>query len=172
LVLVTGPPGTGKSTLAETAAAELDAAVLAWDWTMAGLRQVEPVWSGFQALDRVSYLQVGWSVLWNLGVAQLRAGRSVVLDGLARASEVAVTRARAADAGARCVVVVTACTDSKVHRARVEGRRRAIPGWHELEWDSVVRTSARWQPPTDADLVLDAAADLSSNQAALIAALA
>ena len=34
---MTGPPGTGKSSLAERAAAELGAPVLGWDWVMASL---------------------------------------------------------------------------------------------------------------------------------------
>ena len=34
VVLVTGPPGTGKSTLAEHAAGLLGAPVLGWDWVM------------------------------------------------------------------------------------------------------------------------------------------
>ena len=43
LLLITGPPGTGKSSLAERAADHLGAAVLGWDWAMAGLRGIAPV---------------------------------------------------------------------------------------------------------------------------------
>jgi len=132
LLLVTGPPGTGKSTLAEAAARTLGAPVLAWDWVMAGMTRFDGVQAALREMDHLAHRSVGWSILWNLAVAQLRHGRSVVLDGTARDPEVDGTRRTAADTGARGVVAVTSCRDRAVHRARIEGRSRGIPGWHEL----------------------------------------
>jgi predicted kinase len=40
LVLVTGLPGTDKTTMADVAAAELRAPVLGHDWAMSGLRPI------------------------------------------------------------------------------------------------------------------------------------
>ena len=58
--------------------------MLGWDWAMGALTGFPTVWSSIQALDGPAYRRVGWSVLWSLAEAQLRAGRSVVLDGVAR----------------------------------------------------------------------------------------
>lgn len=80
---------------------------------------------------------------------------SVVLDGVARDREVAGTRAVAAQPGVRSAVVMTTCEDEAEHRARIENRDRGIPGWHELTWDDVRRTRARWQTPQDMDVVMD-----------------
>jgi predicted kinase len=170
LLLMTGPPATGKSTLAEAAARTMGGPVLAWDWVMAGMTRFDGIQAALRDMDRVAHRSVGWSILWNLAVAQLRQGRSVVLDGAARDPEADGTRRTAADTGARCVVAVTSCRDVAVHRERVEGRLRGIPGWHELDWDHVSGFLARWDPPRG-DVCLDAMDPLTDNIAALEAAL-
>ncbi len=163
LVLLTGPPGTGKSTLAEVCAEWLQGAVLGHDWALGALTPFDPIQDALQSLDHPTYRRVGWSLLWQFARAQLRAGRSVVLDGVARDDEVADTRMLAAEHDARCVVVLTTCADVDLHRTRVEGRTRGIPGWHELDWDHITSFRERWVPPDDVDLILDASVDLETN---------
>ena len=169
LLLVAGPPGTGKSTLAEAAADRLGgAAMLAWDWVMAGLTPFDAIQDALRGLDHPTYARVGWSMLRNLAVAQLRQGRSAVLDGAARAPEIDATRQLAADEGVVGRVVVTRCRDTDLHRSRVEGRSRNIPGWHELDWDHVAGFLGRWHEPAGADLYLDATDPLADNVTRLV----
>jgi hypothetical protein len=166
LVLVTGLPGTGKSTVAEAVADRIGAPVLAHDWAMSALRPYPEVQS---ALDRMpmGHRVVGWSTLHALARSQLRAGRSVILDGVARADELRTCREIARDEDASMVVIATQCSDPSVHRSRVEGRERLIPNWHELDWVRVERSRATWESPDDADLSLDAATDWNDNLALL-----
>lgn len=164
LVLFTGPPGTGKSTLAEHAAGALHASVIGWDWAMAGLTPFATIQATLSALDPVDHRRVGWSIMRSVAVAQLRNGRCVVLDGVARDKEIAAARRTAALEDARCVVVATTCRDVVEHERRLVGRTRDIPGWHVLEWGNVANLLAHWKAPLDADLILDAMDDLDANR--------
>ncbi len=163
LVLVTGLPATGKSTMAEVAARQLRAPVLGHDWAMSGLRPFPPLQHALDAMEPPGHRDVGWSIMWALARAQLRMGSSVVLDGVARAPEVEGTRRVAREEGAASVVVMTTCADVDVHRSRVEGRRRQIPNWYELDWDHVAQSRASWIPPEGVDLVLPATDQVEDN---------
>jgi hypothetical protein len=77
----------------------------------------------------------------------------------------------AREEGAPSLVVVTNCDDARLHRSRIEGRRREIPGWYELDWDHVARARAEWEGLDDVDVVLDAAATVGRNAGRLRDAL-
>jgi predicted kinase len=172
LVLITGPPGSGKSTMAEVAGRALGAPVLGHDWVMSGLRPYDELQAALDAMGVRGHRGVGWSLLWALARSQLRLGSSVVLDGVARDPEVRQTREIAAGEGAECLVVMTLCADAGLHRARVEGRQRQIPGWYELDWDHVDRARSSWVAPAGLDLVLDAGEPLEANALAIRSLLA
>ncbi|HEX4127082.1 MAG TPA: AAA family ATPase [Acidimicrobiales bacterium] len=168
LVLITGVPGSGKSTMADVAGRALGAPVLGHDWVMSGLRPYDELQAELDAMGVRGHRGVGWSLLWALARSQLRRGSSVVLDGVARDAEVRGTRQLAAEEGAgECLVVMTSCADAGLHRARVEGRQRQIPGWYELEWDHVERVRSSWVAPDGLDLVLDAGEPMEANAAAM-----
>jgi predicted kinase len=170
LVLVTGLPGTGKSRVAEAAAEALRAAVLGHDWAMSGLRPYQELQDVLDAMEPSGHRVVGWSILNALAAAQLRAGRSVVLDGVARRSEIAACREKAQREDSRFVMIATQCSDRALHRSRIEGRQRSIPNWYEVGWSGVERALHVWEQPEHAHLYLDAADSWDAN-AALLASL-
>lgn len=162
LVLVTGLPGTGKSTIAEAETGLLGAPVLGHDWATSGLRPYPEPKTALEMMP-AGHRYVGWSILVALTRAELRRGSPVVLDGVARSLQVDACRRLAAKERARLVVVLTTCADEAVHRSRLAGRRRTIPGWYELEWEDVERARASFEAPPAVDLELEATDDLEAS---------
>jgi len=157
--------------MAEALADDLCAAVVGHDWVMAALRAQAKVWETMQTLDRVTFRTVGWSIMRNIAAAQLRAGRSVILDGVARQPEVSGTRDVAKACNAFPFVVLCTIDDSDLHKQRIAERVRGIPGWPELTWEEVRRSRDGWQPPNDVDLVLTAHQSFDANLAATRSAI-
>jgi predicted kinase len=169
IVLVTGLQGTGKSTISDALATPLGAAVLSWDWCMAALTPYAAIQQEIERLDRPTYRELGWSMVWQIARAQLRRGANVVLDGMVTDIEVEATRRLAEEHGTTMFLVLTTCSDEQVHRRLLEGRRRDIPGWHELTWEQTRRARRTWAPPPEPDAVIDACHDLASNVTTLLA---
>ncbi len=96
---------------------------------------------------------------------QLRNRQSVVVDCVVRERARARWAEIAAQHDAPMHVVECVCSDVDVHRSRVVGRIRAIPGWNELEWEWVERARGTYEPLQCDKLVLDAVDPLADNLA-------
>ncbi|WP_052407846.1 AAA family ATPase [Allokutzneria albata] len=143
LVVFSGLPGSGKSTLADAAGAELGIPVFAADWLLGAL-------TPFGGRHIEAALDVAEEMLTTLALRQLVAGQSVVLDHpVERVATRNRWRSLARWAGAEFRVVACQCSDPEIHRARLEGRTRGIPGWHDAsDWSDVQRRLAAfpsWQ---------------------------
>jgi hypothetical protein len=135
---------------------------------MAALTPFAPLQLALAQMDAPTHRGVGWSLLRQAARSQLRRSMSVVLDGMARADDVAAVRALGREVAVPTFVVLTTCDDPEVRRARIEGRDRGIPGWHELTWEDVERSRTTWSPPDDVDLVLDGTAPPAASVRAVL----
>ena len=167
-LVLTGLPGTGKSTLADAVARRIGAPAFAGDWLLGALAP-HGVLTG---VDRPTVLAVYHALLDSLVTRQLLLGQSAVADCLVDDGVVAAWRAGAAERGGRLLAVQCVCSDEAVHRDRIAGRRRDIPGWHEVGWDHVERMRAEYPPLAGADLTLDAVDPLEANLRRLLDLLA
>jgi predicted kinase len=166
LVVVGGLPGTGKSTVAAGIAAHFGIPVFAKDVIEASL------WRSGVGAEQGSW-QVAEDLLTTLAGSQLDHDQSAVLDTVARrADSRAAWRAAAEQRDASFAPIQCVCSDETVHRSRIEGRTRGIPGWHELTWADVERSRSMYEPWTDEHLVLDAVDPASQNLDAALAYIA
>ena len=159
VVVFTGLPGTGKSTLAEQAARAIGAPAFAGDWLMGALKP----YGVLAGLDRPTYLAMYYNLLNTLVTRQLLLGQSAVLDCLINDDIAARWHEDTARHGGRLLVVECVCNDLHLHRSRVVGRKRDIPGWHEIGWDHVERMRTEYPPLTISHITIDAVNSLDDN---------
>ncbi len=155
LVVISGWTGCGKSTLADAVAHRLGAAVVSADWLMSALRADPEVWPSFTDRDR--HRATSFRLVSRQAESELRRGRSVVLDLVGRPWMIPTWVAMAEEYAAELRIVECTCSDAELRRARIEGRRRGIPDWYELDWDGAERNRLGYEPLPDPKLALDAA---------------
>lgn len=165
LVVMSGLPGSGKSTIARELAARLPAALVSVDPIDAALRRagITPD----QPTGLAAYLAAE-------AVADdvLGSGLSVVADAV-NAVEPARTQWRelAARRGVAMAVVEVGCSDPALHRARLAARSRGLTGLPEPTWAAVQARRAEYLPWREPVLQLDSAGDHGTNVRAVLAHL-
>jgi predicted kinase len=160
LILFSGLPGTGKSTLAEAVARDLGIPVFAKDWLEATLirSELKPI------NERKSLGFAGYELLTILAKRQLMLGQSVILDSVAASQTIRSTWRQLSDQyGADWHVIECICSDESLHRLRLQDRKRNIPGWHELEWSEVERVKKYYSAWDGERLVLDMTQSFEEN---------
>lgn len=160
LIVYSGLPGTGKSTLAETMGRGLGIPVFAKDWLEATLLHsgLKPA-TADKSLGSASY-----ELLTILAERQLMLGQSVILDSVAGSQTIRnIWRQLAEQYDANWRVIECICSDEALHRSRLKKRQRNIPGWHELEWAEVERVKQYYFPWVEQHLVLDTAKPFDEN---------
>jgi predicted kinase len=162
MILFSGLPGTGKSTLAETIGRQLGIPVFAKDWLEASL-----ILSGLGSkgdLKRLGF--AGYELLTVLAERQFMLNQSVILDSVASTQNIRTKWYQLAKQyGAERRVIECICSDESLHRARLKDRRRNIPGWHELEWTDIEKVKQYYPAWEEERLVLDMVHSVDENVA-------
>jgi len=152
LIIFSGLPGTGKSTMAEAVGRDLGIPVFAKDWLETTLvrSELKPMNEG------KSLGFAGYELLTILAERQMMLGQSVILDSVAASRTIRSAWRQLSDQyGADWRVIECICSDETVHRLRLKERKRNIPGWHELEWSEVERVKQYYSVWEGEHLVLD-----------------
>jgi predicted kinase len=139
LIIFSGLPGAGKTTLAKLLAVRLQAVYLRADTIEMALRE--------GGVNEVGGL--GYAIGYATATENLRLGNSVVADSVNpwQLTRDAWRRA-AADAGKSSVDVEVICSDLAEHRRRVEGRAIDIARFRRPTWQDVLdRDYHPWADP-------------------------
>ena len=152
LIVFSGLPGTGKSTLAESVGKELHVPVFANDWLEANLLRNGLV----PTINEKPLGFASYDLLTTLAERQLMLGQSVILDSVASTETIRDTwRQMSKRYSANWRVIECVCSDEAIHRARLGMRKRNIPGWHELAWADVEKVKQYYAIWEDEHLILD-----------------
>lgn len=160
LVVMMGLPGVGKSAIAEAVARAIGAPVFSVDPLEGTLNR-----SGITRDQRSDY--AAYDLVATLARSQLALGQSAIVDAVNSIELVrAWWRALAAEFRAPRPLIECVCTDRALHRHRLEGRRRDIPGFiyeNECTWPAVEQRRAEYEVCGEDRLILDAVNPLDDN---------
>lgn len=164
LIVFSGLPGAGKSTLARRLAERLKATYLRIDTIEQALRTCGTLPAGV--------VTEGYAVGYRVAEDNLRMGGIVVADSV---NPLAVTRdawvAVAERAAAAVLEIEIVCSDPDEHRSRVETRVTDVPGLVLPSWKTVQERD--YQPWDRPRLVVDTAAGTAGAAVeAILAAMA
>lgn len=156
LVLFSGLPGCGKTTLARRAAQRFGIPLFAKDRLQARLRQ--------QGLAPRATAD-GYHLILDLADEQLSLGVSAILDAVfpqagfrQRARQIASQRQ------ARLGVIYCHCSDLELWKRRFDDRAQYVPDWSPVGWEEVERIRPTFEPwSPDEALFVDAVNDIEGN---------
>jgi len=155
LIVFSGLPGTGKTTIAKALAGQSGAVYLRIDTIEQAIRD-----AGFLEQGVGSS---GYQVANALALSNLLLGRTVVVDCVNPVAESRQAwRDTALSAGMPLVNIQVVCSDPHEHQRRVESRTSDIPGLTPPTWQSVL--AHEYEPWAESPLTVDTAR-LSSHEA-------
>lgn len=157
LIITSGLPGSGKSTIAEGVAKKLSLPIFS----------VDPIESSIIKAGIEKSFETGlaaYLVAETLANEQLKLGNSVVVDAVNAEEEAKdVWRRLASKHGLDLTILDVFVSDQALHRKRLEARVRNLHGFEEITWERVQERQKAFTPWKEPTLRLDSSDDLQAN---------
>ena len=149
LIIVSGLPGSGKSTISEGVASKLRLPVFS----------VDPIESAILKTGMKKSFKTGlaaYEIVGTLAEENLKLGQSVIIDAV---SPVLWARkkwkALASKYKTRILIIECVYLDKKLYRKRIEARVRNLHGIREVMWKDIEKIQKEYLPWKEKRLVLD-----------------
>jgi predicted kinase len=161
LIIISGLPGTGKSTLAEALAKELKIPILS----------VDPIESSIIKSGIKKSFETGlaaYLVAETLAAEHLELGISVIIDAVSPVKEARDMWDSLAEKYNIKKIVIECTLDEKIHKQRIQARVRSLYGIPEVTWKDVEKRKKEYLEWREKRLVLNTYEDNSKNLAKVL----
>ncbi len=158
LILFSGPPGVGKSTLSYRLAKDKHFTLLTRDQIDRSLERL-----GIENKD------AGYEVIMDLAKLNLQNNISVVLDATFTINEARSSAIQtAAETKAMLYIIVCICSDIDLWKQRIESRPEVVEGWTPADWIEAQRVLGNYEKWDNEHLVLDSVDPIEKNYQKLL----
>ena len=150
IIIISGLPGSGKSTAAEGIAAKLKLPVFS----------VDPIESAILKTGLKRSFETGlaaYIVAETLAAEQLKLGSSVIIDAVNPVPQARQAWRDLAKKYNANLVIIECSLDEELHRSRLQTRVRNLHGIAEVTWDDVEKLRKEYTVWEDKKLVVNTA---------------
>lgn len=156
IIVISGLPGAGKSTLAEGLSQKLEIPLFS----------VDPIESSIIKAGIKRSFETGlaaYLVAETLASEHLKLGISVIIDAVSPVKESRDMWHNLSDKHKAKLIIIECILESYIHKKRIESRVRNIPGIPEVTWADVENRGKEYLEWTEPRLVIDSGNDLKRN---------
>lgn len=156
LIIISGLPGSGKSTVAESLAAKLSVPLFS----------VDPIESSLIKSGLKRSFETGlaaYLVAEALAGEQLKRGLSVIIDAVSPVQEARDMWHHLVRKHHATLIIIECVLERELHKKRIESRIRNMHGIPEVTWEDVENRRKTYLPWQEERLVLDTATTHEKN---------